>query len=642
MLDSVYDKLSTLDSYFNYIVFGTMNNENITSNYKLAGFVASYPLSFDSDNFDPNNDILFLKKYALISDGNLDNKYLTEAGIACSSEFNPTIYNYFKLTNDEFPNGIFKPKGQSIEVSVTIYLKLTNLNEALFTAGENPFIKFLLGDGAGNKNFSVIRGHNYLGNTLINREKPTDEQAYPCIINFSKDKNLTLSFSSDMKFGETHELVYLLNGEPFARVNLENFNPQTTQSTIIAPKENYILDIGKNATEVLSIKNENTNAKENNYFCAKYATDFGDKISLPFNNLFCNETPRFLSKDGNKIFFALDDCIYAYQNNNYSVNEIKTFGLTIQNIIKIISFDKFVFIFSKTAPLFSAYIIQNNSLIKANINFSNYENYSDFENIFEVDITLSKSNLFMLAYISKANYKGYVIYFTYDKVSNNFNFDSFQTSEHKFSYVLAMYKNNFSDASIIFLRGAEHSYDCTIVTYYPDKTFQDVYSVLAYYYTKDTKEIHTKGRAVVVEKTTKPHLWIYFYPQIYRYNLEILGEEDDDYISTNTLYLIQKKNNNYEIFNLVGYNTATKFSKGFPTEINQSKIEGFEFLNDLLLIFMNDEKNKIVAYSLKEDSLLVENVSKNDSNYLVSYKKLDLPGKNNEGVIATLTVDIRL
>lgn len=642
MLSSVYDKLESLDSYFDFLAFGTGNNENIDGNFKLGCHSSSYFLKIDSKNFNMKNGVLFLTKLATISDSTLDNKYITEAGITDTLENNPTVYNYFKLTSESLPNGIYKTKGDNIEILITIYLQLNNIGEGLFTAGENPFLKFLLGEGAGNKNFYAVRGHNFLDNKLIAREKPKSDKIYPCKLNFSKDESLKLSFSADMLSGETHEIVFLLNDEPFARINTEKINPLIDVTKTFSPKENYIIDIEKNATSIENILNKKTNTSEQNYFCLKYASNFGDKISLPFNNLFDAETPRFLSKDGDKIFFVLNDIIYAYQNIDYQIREINTYGLSIQNIFKIVSFDKFVFIFTKTEPYVFTYIIENESLIKANNNFSNYEKYNELGSVFDIDVTMSKDETFMLGYISQ-NYQGYVLYFNFNNTTKSFIFDSFKNSEYKFTYILAMYKNNFSDASIFFLKGGEFSYDCKIVTFMPNKTVEDIYTILCYYYTKDTKEISTKGRAVVVEKTTNPHLWIYFYPQMYRYNLELLGEELDDFLSTNMLYLIQKKSSNqYEIYNLVGYNTPNKFSDGFPKEIDQGKIESFEFLNDTLLIFLNDKENKICAYSLKEDGMLVENISDNTADYDVTYKKLNLIGSNNEGVSVTLTVNIKV
>ena len=143
-----------------------------------------------------------------------------------------------------------------------------------------------------------------------------------------------------------------------------------------------------------------------------------------------------------------------------------------------------------------------------------------------------------------------------------------------------MYKNNFTDAQVMFLEEGDYSSDCRIVTHYSNQTEQDVYSVLGYFYTKDTKEVYVNDRVVVVEKTNSPKLRLFYYPQMYEYELSLISDEDDNYISNNLLYLIQKRNKSYKIYNLVGYNQPIEFLNGFPEYIVQDKIEDFEFLND--------------------------------------------------------------
>ena len=48
----------------------------------------------------------------------------------------------------------------------------------------------------------------------------------------------------------------------------------------------YLRDCGKNIKNINSVTNKTTNLAEENYHIKRYAKDFGDKISLPFNNMF--------------------------------------------------------------------------------------------------------------------------------------------------------------------------------------------------------------------------------------------------------------------------------------------------------------------------------------------------------------------
>ena len=70
-------------------------------------------------------------------------------------------------------------------------------------------------------------------------------------------------------------------------------------------------------------------------------------------------------------------------------------------------------------------------------------------------------------------------------------------------------------------------------------------------------------------------------------------------------------------------------------------IENFEFLDDILLIFTTDPKEPIIAYSLKTDGSIIENVSNNNSTYIIEGKKINLIG-NNEEVSATFNAELHL
>ena len=112
--------------------------------------------------------------------------------------------------------------------------------------------------------------------------------------------------------------------------------------------------------------------------------------------------------------------------------------------------------------------------------------------------------------------KGVVGYFDFDEIEKKFVIDEFFVSDYDFSYLLAIYKNNFSDATIMFIKGAEYSYQTRIVTYYADKSVRDVATVLAYDYTNDTKEIYVKDRAVIVEKNLDNKVLVYYHQILIR------------------------------------------------------------------------------------------------------------------------------
>ena len=641
MLNSVFDKLKNLEAFNKYASVGSGEPSTNQTEYHLTSYLKTYELETEILQNDISNGNLFIKQSVIIDDANLNDKYIKEIGLS-NNEDNPIIYNYFSLISEELPNGIKKENGEAIVFSIYIYLTIIEDSSIMLTSGNNKFINFLLGLGL-DDNIYVVKGNNTTPNKRIFREEPTSSEKYLTSLTISESDGLNLNFSADLGSGEINELVFLVGNSPFARVNLQEYKTLTTTTQTYTPKTHYVVDLGENVNSYSSIKNLSTNLEETNVYAGKYANDFGDKITLPFHNIFDSTTPRFLSKDGDKIFFVIEDTIYGYINNEYQITQIKTGNITIQNIFKIISFEDNVFVITKTEPYIYSYKITNNELVLTELDLTNFEKFDSLDKIFNADITLGKNEVFMLGLILEPEHYGYTLYFTYDQENNKFIYDSYLVSEYLFSYILAMYKNNFSDGQMIYLREGEHSVACRIVYHYSDKTLYDVFTNYALILTKNTKEIYTKNRAIIVEKTTEPYLWIYFYPQIYQYNLSILGSEEDDYISTNLIYLIQKYNNStYKIYNLVGYVTPTEFTNGFPSVIDKTKILGFEFLKDTLLIFMDNKDEPIVGYNLKETSMLIENVSVNTDQYEIVVNKYDLLGSNNEGVIANLAIKISI
>ena len=643
MLKNVYSRLSNLKQYNKFLSLGTGNSTNYSSTYKLDSFLKAYPLSIEYLQNDTSNGDTYIKKSIVIEDISLDGIYITEAGISFDSSDNPTIYNYFSLIDDSTPNGVLKEKGKPLIISVYIYLKLSSSSLGLLTAGPNKFINFLLGEGLEDASIYAARGDNYTDNVLTFRENLTNAKKYLCNINFTLNEELTIEFSSDLLTGETNEIVFLISDSPFARINVQNYKESISETKTLTSTTHYVVDVGSNVKELTSIFSSTSSTNEiNTVYPIRYAEDFADRITLPFNNLFNAETARFVSKDGDKIFFVSGDNIYGYKNQNYNITQLNLGNLSVQNITKIISFDDYIFIVTKLNPYIFCYKLNSNSITKCSLDLSPVEFYDELSNIYDIDITLSKSGVFMLGIITGNSHAGHSIYLSFDNLTNAFNLENtISTTNYYFSYVLAMYKNNYSDAQNMFLQSGEYSSDCRLVIHNPSGEIKDIYTVVAYYFTKDTKEVYTKNRAVIVEKTTAPYFWIYYYPQIYRYNLSLLQDEVDDYISTNLLYLIQKlSDGNYKIYNLVGYENPSEFKNGFPLEVNQSKIEDFEFLNDTLLIFTSDENERIIAYNLKQDLMAIENVSLAESEYKVSLQKYDLIGKNNEGVIVTFKVTI--
>ena len=261
MQSSIYDKLSSFESYFNCIAFGlgSCSHDNESNKTKLSNHIATYSLHEDLSNFDISNGMLFSQKVALLDDSRLDGKLITEAGITSSTNNDPIVYNYFSLKNNDLPDGLKKIKGQTLEICICIYLELSNDGIGFLTAGKNPFIEYLLGDGFHGNKVYAIRGNIYLDNIITYREKPNVKDKFECSVFISNEDGLTIKFSANLLKGETHEIVFLLGDEPFARINVEKQKPTIRQTNTFSPKTNYVIDLGENITNVISVKNSSKN-----------------------------------------------------------------------------------------------------------------------------------------------------------------------------------------------------------------------------------------------------------------------------------------------------------------------------------------------------------------------------------------------
>ena len=637
MLDSVLDQIRLKKSFNNFIALGTGNDRNLSeTTYKLDEFLKIYKLDCEYLQDDINKGNLYIKKTAF-----LDGKILTEAGLTDSMASNPTIFNYFQFEVDN-EVGISKQRGVPLVISVYIYLGISKYPDydGLLTSGKNKFIDFLLGNGLENDIFCA-RGNLLAGNnSMINREK-VDTQKYPCTMDISISSGLLdITFIGNLGLGVATEVIMLVGDEPFARILTVSSNNMSLLNDDFSVKSNKVVDVDCNVSEIVSVKNNTTQNFEQNYFSYNFASKFGDKINLPFHNLFDNNTSRFVSKDGKIIFFVVDDKVYGYNNENYLVEELNTSAISVQNIVNIVAIDKFVFVVSKNAPYLFAYKLDNsNTFLECDIDFTNFDKESIISNIFKCDLTYSLGSKLMFAVIDRSSYYGWTFYFDYDSQNNEFTFDSYICSQFRFNYVLAMSSTEYSDAMTIFLKGDELSYLCKIVYHYSDKTIQDIYSTLAYYLTCDTKEIYTYGRAIIVEQLSSPKIWIYLYPEIKKIDLDISGTEVDDVISHNLKYLAQKfDDGSYKFYNLIGYDTPTEFENGLLQEIDKDEILDIVFLNDVMLLFLDNDEQKIVAISLFENKTCIENVSSNDDTYNITYNKFNIAGEDNKRVVANFMI----
>lgn len=639
ILQSLLVKLSTFEKYNQFLAIGDgVPDSNFQSNFKLTNHKNTLNLTQSSCQSDITKGELFSKNSFLVSSEDIPSTHISEVGLSDNSE-NPTIFNYFTLIDEQNPQGIDISNSNEVLFEVTIYLNINENNNIILTSGKNPFIEFLLGYGMGD--IYTFLGSNYSENVRINREPANNKEYYPCNTE-SKiiDNYFEINFSHSYSNTIIDEIVFVSDNRVFARQNLKELNPVQILDSSLISQNNYVIKLEEDIKEVLTVKNQNTQANENNIHISKYANSFGDKIHFPFSNLFSYETPRFVSKDGDKLFFLLNDSVYAYKNKNFNIESLDCTQISEAYITHIISFNKFVFIVSKLHPFISTYEIKNNRLEKIINNFESSEIFEQFKNLQAIDITQCNNGKILIGILT-SNKNALTVYIDYDE-NSRLILNNFIQNQKEFNYVFALYKNHFCDGQIIYLKEGETSASSRIVTHYADFTENDTYSYLAFALTNNSKRIYTKGRAIISEKKTSPTLSIFYYPQVFEYNLPLLSNEKKNYISPTLDYIIQEfDNKKFDIYNLVGYETPEMFVDNIDSIVNTNDIVDFEFLKDTLLIFVQNS-DQIIAYNLNLVKTQIENVSEKNTSYQVTYNKYNKLGSNNNTININLTTRISL
>lgn len=379
------------------------------------------------------------------------------------------------------------------------------------------------------------------------------------------------------------------------------------------------------ASNVQSVINTSNSTAEENYKISNHGTEFNKFLIDVEMTGITHSTRRFLSKDGDKIYFLNGVNLIGYKNENNTMNQILNVTVSHTDIFNISAFGDFVFIFTDSAPYVHAYIIENEALTKCTLNIStDFSLYSNLENFFGADAVQSKYGTVLIGFMTPVETtSAYTLFYNYNESTKTFTFDThLQATNYNFSVMLAMHNTVYSDAQIMYLQAGEKSSLCKRAVHKADKTIQDTYSATTYYYTYLTTEIFARGRDIVFLKDYDPAVWFYKYPQVYRdelHNCFNLTGVVDVAVSFNGVYkAFQYSDGSFKVINNADFNSFIEIE--LPEDLNVSEIEDFEILNNVMIFFLSDGTNRV--YSFKENMLLIENVSSKSGTYEVTVNGL--------------------
>ncbi len=636
-----------LKPYATYFAFGNGTGQVDYLSSKLSNYVASYPSELEELQCDPSKGELYVKRVVSLDEDTAEGLSFCEIGITASAENNPDVCNHIQIVDsDGDVCNIVKEQGQSLLIRVTIYLSLQEDSNAYLIAGENRLIKAILGEGSITAPaFTAMRGYNLQPNVCLKRNVPREGEEYTCSFTASAnaDGNPQLQIDFDLDTGITPEVVVLMDKTPIARINLLEYKECIQQENIVSSQSNNTIDCGEYIKEVVSLADLEQNL-QTDYIYKSYASDFTDYIASPFDADIDATTPRWVSRDGDKLAFVSGSTLYIYANDNYMLSRL-TVSVPTQDLADIIMFKNYLFAVYSASPYLRVYTLSDSTYSLASTNFDAYNSYGaeyswqDFR-----IIETTKSGEFIIGILNTTERVPLICNAKFE--NNIFSITSVASTVCPTAvYMYDIYKNSFCDSIIVFITDNYASSTSTyrLVSYYADGTTDVGYSLVANYLLTDTVSLESKSRAVIAKKSVSPYIWLFYYPTVYRYSIS-LTEGVKNWISTDLMYLIQYYENEdeapYKIYSLTNYNNPQEFTNGFPSDLDISTIVDFEFLKDTLLIFTN---SGVKALNLKLTNALIENVALADTDYTVTTKKYNLLGTNyTEGVSGKLTVEFEL
>ncbi len=646
ILKSIFNKIANLEQYADYIALGTgISEKSFDDTNKLNNFIEVYKTQTEQIQSDITKGDLFIKKVLIFGQDNDSTFSFSELGISDSEQDNPDIFNHVVLKNAQGEVvTLTKEPYDILEIRVTIFLELTAESSGLFVKGENNLIKQILGENLGNTdhNLYALRGENLSPNVVVFRTTPNLDNAVVCThtLNFIDDQ-IDIDFSAQLGEGETEEVLIAYAGEVVLRLNTQLVNPAIElEDTIKSSNNDFYVDLGKNVKEVTSVQKvqDQTATDEEAYAVTQYASKLTDKINNPFDMNFTYSTPRFISNDGKTIAFVLPNATYVYRCEDYQITKINSTNLPYTNLIRMVICDDTIVILRTVEPYIEVYKIENNNIVAKEVNISTFRTSSYSFDWIDANAVVTESGMIIIGLIINNEASMPLVIKLVKNSNDNVYYDTILRPH--FETVRKIYtiqKTAYSKPCLTFLtdwyEGEEWYYMQNI---YEDKEdFGNADAAYHFYY--QTTDLQTGGRTVMSQRTTTPLIYLYTYPKFIR-SSRTYSTGIKHYLSYDGNYIIAKySDNTYSIFNCHNSTELIPFEGNFPSFVNFDEIEGFAFIQNLLLVFTSSSTNSVYAIALKNQSTRIDNVSTKLADYKINYKKYDLIGSNEyEGVACNL------
>ena len=326
--------LSENKAYFSFLALGDNGDETSTTQEYLGGYTKTYPLVTSKFNIDPSLGSLYITKELVLDKTDLTPLEIREVGVTADGEnFNPKVANRFLANMGE---AIFRDAGEEISFEVTIFLEPDSTSQAVFTAGDNKLVKYLLGDFPNDFNghppFLIARGYNTTPNSEIISRPQTGVMLTLASVEKFLDKDngcYEMKIYADIGAGEVKEFLLGLDDQMVLRSNTsELFGEETgIELTLIADDDNMASINVSGLKSIDEVKDMTTGEILTDYTTRVYGNSFMDGFRRLFQNKsYTMDTWRVVSVDGKMIGFVHDNTmdIYDFSTSTPTLMPTKT------------------------------------------------------------------------------------------------------------------------------------------------------------------------------------------------------------------------------------------------------------------------------------------------------------------------------
>ena len=369
VLRSLYSKISALEPYANYFSLGigkTSVDENQT---KLGSYIMSVQTKTSEISSDPINGVYYVKKVATLDSNDSISLTFSEIGISSDNSSNADIYNHILITDE---NGnvvdVVKAEGESLTITMTIFLELTTDDNTFLSLGENNLIKLLLGEELEDKTIYAVRGTNMTENISMQRTLPRYDKSYKATLSTSENESgeIELKISAKLGEGEAREVVFIILNSVVARRNIMNSREGLSLSKSYTSSSKYNFVVDSDVSSIVSVTDESSGSSSA-FYAKPIAKSFGDEIICPELSTFDNNTKRFVSIDGIYIAFLGENNLTLLKSQNYNLTPVHTGAISIAGLYKLFMLEDYVFVFKNISPYIEIYKIINNICEKQNL-----------------------------------------------------------------------------------------------------------------------------------------------------------------------------------------------------------------------------------------------------------------------------------